>query len=41
MAEQRSEFDSPWKEVIEDYFNNFLVFFFPDINADVDWSQGY
>jgi hypothetical protein len=41
MAEQRSEFDSPWKEVIEDYFQDFLAFFFPDIHADVDWSKGY
>jgi hypothetical protein len=41
MTEQRAEFDGPWKEVIEDYFNNFLAFFFPDIHADVDWSKGY
>jgi len=38
MAEQRSEFDSPWKEVIEAYFQDFLAFFFPYIHADVDWS---
>jgi hypothetical protein len=41
MAEQRTEFDSPWKEIIEAYFNDFLAFFFPDIHADVDWSKGY
>jgi hypothetical protein len=41
MAEQRSEFDGPWKEVIEDYFQDFLAFFFPDIHADIDWSKGY
>jgi hypothetical protein len=41
MAEQRSEFDGPWKEVIEGYFQDFLAFFFPDIHADIDWSKGY
>ena len=41
MAEQRSDFDSPWKEIIEDYFNDFLAFFFPAIHADVDWGKGY
>lgn len=41
MAEQRAEFDGPWKEIIEAYFNDFLAFFFPDIHADVDWSKGY
>jgi hypothetical protein len=41
MAEQRAEFDSPWKEIIEAYFNDFLAFFFPDIHADIDWSKGY
>ncbi len=41
MAEQRADFDSPWKEVIEDYFNDFLSFFFPHIHADVDWAKGY
>ncbi len=41
MAEQRSEFDSPWKEMIEAYFNDFLAFFFPDIHVAVDWSKGY
>ncbi len=41
MAEQRAEFDGPWKEIIEAYFNDFLAFFFPDIHADIDWSKGY
>ena len=41
MAEQRSDFDSAWKEIIEDYFNDFLAFFFPAIHADVDWGKGY
>ncbi len=38
MADQ---YDSPWKEVLELYFRQFLVFFFPDIERDIDWSRGY
>lgn len=29
MTEQRTDYDSPWKEVIEAYFPSFLEFFFP------------
>jgi len=41
MIQQRADFDSPWKEVLEVYFRDFLAFFFPKINSEVDWSQGY
>lgn len=33
------DYDSPWKEVIERYFPDFLHFYFPDAHAQVDWSQ--
>jgi hypothetical protein len=35
------EYDSPWKEILDLYFRQFLAFFFPDIEADIDWSRGY
>ena len=35
------QYDSPWKEAIEEYFTDCLAFFFPNIYADIDWSQGY
>ncbi len=35
------EYDSPWKEAIEEYFQECLAFFFPEIEADIDWSKGY
>lgn len=35
------EFDSPWKEVIEGYFGQFLHFYFPQVFAEVDWNQPY
>jgi hypothetical protein len=40
-AEQRKddEYDSPWKEALEDYLRPFLALFFPEIHADIDWSR--
>jgi hypothetical protein len=36
-----SEFDSPWKEALEQYLSAFLAYFFPPIHNDIDWSRGY
>ena len=36
-----SDYDSPWKEALEVYFEPFLEFFFPDIHADIDWGRRY
>jgi hypothetical protein len=33
--------DSPWKKLIEQYFEQFMAFFFSDIHAMIDWTQGY
>ncbi len=41
MTEPRDEFDSPWKEILEAYFQDFMQFFFQQIHDDIDWSQGY
>jgi hypothetical protein len=41
MTEQRDEYDSPWKEILEAYFQDFMQFFFPQIHDDIDWSRGY
>lgn len=41
MVEERSDFDSPWKEVLEAYFRDFMQFFFPQIESEIVWSQGY
>lgn len=41
MTEPRDEFDSPWKDILEAYFQQFMQFFFPQIHNDVDWSRGY
>jgi hypothetical protein len=36
-----ADYDSPWKEVLNEYFEAFLAFFFPEIHRDIDWSRGY
>ncbi len=32
------EFDSPWKEALDEFLRQFLLFFFPDIERLIDWS---
>jgi hypothetical protein len=41
MSEQHTDYDSPWKEIIEFYFPRFLQFFFPLAYAAIDWEQPY
>ncbi len=36
-----TDYDSPWKEVLDRYFELFLLFFFPQVHADIDWSRSY
>ncbi|MGE0084340.1 MAG: DUF4351 domain-containing protein [Desulfococcaceae bacterium] len=37
----RDDYDTPWKEVLEQYFQEFMAFFFPEAHAEIDWSKGY
>ncbi|BAT55279.1 hypothetical protein NOS3756_42580 [Nostoc sp. NIES-3756] len=39
MTEQSTDYDSPWKEVIELYFPRFLEFFFTQAYAEIDWTR--
>ncbi|MEB3293533.1 MAG: hypothetical protein VKJ24_10265 [Synechococcales bacterium] len=34
-----TDYDNPWKTFIELYFREFLSFFFPTIEADIDWAK--
>ena len=36
---ESTDYDNPWKSFIELYFHDFLTFFFPAIEADIDWSK--
>ena len=38
---QRQDYDSPWKEILECYFQEFITFFFPGIAEETDWERGY
>jgi len=39
MNETRSDYDGAWKEVLEQYFAEFMAFFFPHVYAEIDWSK--
>lgn len=41
MSEVRTEYDTPWKDVLERYFAEFIAFFFPQAYQDIDWRRGY
>lgn len=36
-----SDYDSPWKEALDVYFEPFLTFFFPEAHREIDWARGY
>ena len=36
-----TDYDSPWKEMLENYFQAFMAFFFPVAHRDIDWERGY
>jgi hypothetical protein len=36
-----AEFDSPWKESLDVYFESFLQLCFPLVHQEIDWSRGY
>ncbi len=35
------EYDSAWKDIMEEHFESFLEFFFEDIHRDIDFEKGY
>lgn len=37
--EWQAEYDSPWKEVLERYFREFLAFFFPAAHQEIEWAR--
>jgi len=36
-----ADYDSPWKEALDLYFQAFLALLFPHIHRDIDWSRGF
>jgi predicted transposase/invertase (TIGR01784 family) len=39
MSASRSDQDSPWKDILRQYFPEAIAFFFPETSAQIDWSQ--
>ncbi|MBI1762171.1 MAG: hypothetical protein HYR56_12130 [Acidobacteria bacterium] len=33
--------DSPWKDLLDRFFEAFMAFFFPAAHAQIDWARGY
>ena len=40
MEQINQDYDSPWKDILETYFRQFLAFFFPLIEKDLNWEKG-
>lgn len=38
---ERSDYDSPWKEMLELFFEQFMAFYFPMAHLGIDWSRKY
>ena len=36
-----ADYDSPWKEALDIYFEPFLALLFPAAHAGIDWSRGF
>lgn len=36
----QTEYDSPWKQILQLYFQDFMQFFFPQAYEEIDWSRG-
>ena len=39
MSNPQTEFDSPWKDILELYFSDFISFFLPVAYAEIDWNR--
>ena len=41
MTTQSPDYDSPWKDIIESFFPEFISFYFPQTRHEIDWEKGY
>ncbi len=39
MESAKDRYDSPWKEAIDQYFSEFISFYFPEAYDGIDWSK--
>ena len=38
---ESADYDSPWKDLLDEYFEQFMEFFFPSAYAQIDWARGF
>ncbi len=36
-----ADYDSPWKEALDEYFEAFIALFFPAMHREIDWQRGH
>ncbi|MCC5670337.1 cytosolic protein [Nostoc sp. CHAB 5784] len=36
---RQTEYDSPWKQILQLYFEEFMLFFFPQVHGEIDWTR--
>jgi len=36
-----TDFDTPWKDILDLWFAQFVEFFFPEMHAGINWARGY
>ncbi|AHE96953.1 RpnC/YadD family protein [Thioalkalivibrio paradoxus] len=39
--ERTDDYDSPWKDAITRYLPEFMAFYFPDADAEIDWNRSH
>ncbi len=37
----QADYDTPWKDVLEQFFELFMQFYFPDAHAQIAWEKGF
>jgi hypothetical protein len=41
MSDPKAEYDTPWKKILELYFEDFMAYCWPDKHPEIDWDKGY
>jgi hypothetical protein len=41
LTDSTDDYDSPWKDMLENAFPEFMAFYFPEAHRQIDWSRGY
>ena len=41
MSQPKAEFDTPWKKILDIYFEDFVSYCWPERHAEIDWQKGY